>query len=88
MSSNVPTIEQLIEPVGNCLTPEVAQRLISLRATPELQQQVDALAEKANQGTLSAEERDNYEQYVSFSQFITLLQLQCRSLLDGGPGQA
>ena len=25
-----------------------------------------------------------YEQYVSFSQFVTLLQIQARNLLDGG----
>ena len=55
-----------------------------LRATPELQQQVDVLADKANRGVLSEDERHDYEQYVSFSQFVTLLQIQARNLLDGG----
>ena len=84
MSTDTPSIEQLIRPVGQCLTPEVAERLVLLRATPELQQQVHVLADKANRGVLSDDERHDYEQYVSFSQFVTLLQIEARNLLDGG----
>ena len=82
MSTNSPTIDQLIEPVGQCLTPEVAERLLLLRANTELQDQVNSLAEKANRGELSEDERHEYEQYVSFSQFITLLQIEARNVLD------
>ena len=88
MSANAPTIDQLIEPVGQCLTREVAERLVALRANPELQVEVDRLAEKANQGTLTADERTQYEQYVSFAQFVTLLQIEARELLDGRSGAA
>ncbi len=88
MSTNAPTIDQLIEPVGQCLTHEVAERLVALRANPELQTEVDRLAEKANQGTLTADERTQYEQYVSFAQFVTLLQIEARELLDGRSGAA
>ncbi|MCA9047087.1 MAG: hypothetical protein KDA89_00065 [Planctomycetaceae bacterium] len=82
MTTNAPTIDQLIEPVGQCLTPEVAERLIALRANHELQEHVDLLADKANRGELSEEERQQYEQYVSFSQFMTLLQIEARNVLD------
>ena len=75
-------IDQLIEPVGQCFTPEVAGRIVSLKADSKLQSRVDELADKANSGTLSEEERSVYEQYVSFSQFVTLLQLKARNLLD------
>jgi len=81
-----PTIDQLIEPVGRCLTAEVAERLVSLRANPELQLEVDRLADKANRGTLTEDERTQYEQYVSFSQFVTLLQIEARDLLDSRSG--
>ena len=74
-----------MEPVGQCLTPEVAKRIVSLRADRELQSRVDELADKANAGTLSDEERSEYEQYVSFSQFVTLLQIKARNLLDQAP---
>ncbi len=84
MSTDTLSIEQLITPVGQCLTPEVAERLVLLCAAPGLQQQVDVLADKANRGVLSEDERHDYEQYVSFSQFVTLLQIEARNLLDGG----
>ena len=83
-----PTIDQLIEPVGQCLTVEVAERLVSLRANPELQIEVDRLADKANLGTLTEDERTQYEQYVSFAQFVTLLQIEARDLLDRRSGAA
>ena len=77
-----------MEPVGQCLTPEVAEKIVSLRADRELQSRVDELADKANAGTLSDEERSEYEQYVSFSQFVTLLQIKARNLLDEAPDAA
>lgn len=80
------TIDQLIDPVGQCLTAEVAERLVSLRANPELQLEVDRLADKAHRGTLTEDERTQYEQYVSFSQFVTLLQIEARGLLDSRSG--
>jgi len=88
MTPNALTIDQLIDPVGQCLTREVAERLITLRANPELQLEVDRLADKANQGTLTEDERIQYEQYVSFAQIVTLLQIEARDLLDGQSGAA
>ena len=88
MSSEVSVIDRLIDPVGQCLTVEVAQRLADLRADTELQARVDELAEKANAGTLTEQERSEYEQYVNFSQFVTLLQIKARNLLDRTPGAA
>ena len=82
MASDNSVIDRLMDPVGRCLTPDVARRIISLRADPDLQSRVDALAEKANAGALSGEERSEYEQYVNFSQFVTLLQVKARDLLD------
>ena len=60
----------------------------SLRANPELQREADRLADKANGGTLTEDERTPHEQYVSFAQFVTLLQIEARELLDGRSGAA
>ena len=76
-------IDQLLNPVGQCLTPEVAQRLVELTAGSELQARVDDLADKANDGSISEAERAEYEQYVRFSQFISLLQIKARNVLEG-----
>ena len=82
MATNNTVIDRLMDPVGRCLTPDVAKRIVSLRADEDLQSRVDDLADKANAGTLSPEERSEYEQYVNFSQFVTLLQIKARNLLD------
>lgn len=81
-------IDRLLEPVGQCLTPEVARRIANLRADPALQTRVDELADKANRGTLTDDERCEYGQYVSFSQFVTLLQIKARGVLDSSSGAA
>ncbi|MDP6720776.1 MAG: hypothetical protein QGF59_19080 [Pirellulaceae bacterium] len=88
MPSENSVIDRLIEPVGRCLTPEVARRIASLQADTALQSRVDELADKANAGTLTETDRSEYEQYVSFSQFVTLLQIKARNNLDSTPGAA
>ena len=57
-----------MEPVGQCLTPEVARRIAGVRADAELQSLMDELADKAIAGALTDAERSEYEQYISFSQ--------------------
>lgn len=86
VESNV--IDRLITPVGECFTPEVAERITALKADGQLQARVDELAEKANCGRLSDEERAEYETYVSFADFVALLQIKARNLLDGTSGAA
>ena len=51
-------LDRLLEPLGICLTPEVARRIILLRADPVAQARVDELARKSAAGLLSAEELD------------------------------
>jgi len=79
-------IDRLLDPVGQCLTPEVARRIAGLKADDALQSRVDELADKANAGTLTENERSEYEQYVNFSQFVTLLQIKARNVLDASNG--
>lgn len=75
-------IERLVMPLEDCLTVETAQQIIALRADAELQAEVDQLADKANVGTLTDEERTRYEEIIHFSQFVTLLQLRARELVE------
>lgn len=79
------TLDKLLDPVTRCLTPEVARRLVELRADPELQSRVDALAEKNTEGQLTPEEREEYETYVRVSRFIAILQAKARKLLAQYP---
>jgi hypothetical protein len=75
------TLDRLLDPIGECLTPEVARQLVSLRAAPELQERVDLLASKCNQGELTPEEREEYELYVRTNSFIALLLTKARARL-------
>ena len=74
-------LDRLLDPVSRCLTPEVARQLVALRADPELQQRVDALADKCTEDQLTPEEREEYETYVRGSRFVAILQAKARKLL-------
>ena len=74
-------LDRLLEPVAQCFTPEVAERLAALRVDPAVQARIEELAGKANEGRLSAVERAEYEDYVEAVDLIALLQSRARSVL-------
>ncbi len=81
-------IDRLLLPLEECLTLETAKRIVALRADSELQSQVDQLADKSNAGTLTVEERAQYGQYIQFSQFVSLLQIHAREMIDAATSAA
>lgn len=81
-----PVLDRLVDPLSQCLTPESAKRLLALRADPQLQAEVDQLAEKCNEGTLTAEERAEYASYVAFGTFVALLKSKARQLFAESSG--
>lgn len=68
-----------------CLTPQSARRVVAMKANEEVQQRIDVLADKSNEGELSADERAEYEMFVWAGQYISGLQASARKLL-GRPG--
>ena len=85
MSTANTVLDELLEPIGACLTPEVAQRLIELRASPSVQKRVEALACKSEEGRLSKAEQEEYDALVSAGSFIAILQSKARRLLADRP---
>jgi hypothetical protein len=83
MPASSELLDRLLDPVGRALTPDVARRLIAIRADDATQQRIDALAERNNEGLLSEEERSEYEALVSAADLITLLQAKARAVLAG-----
>ena len=85
MESEVQTelLDQILDPLSRCLTPEVARRVIELRANPTAQQRMDELAEKCNSGEISPDERAEYEVYVVAGSLIAVLQAKARRLISG-----
>lgn len=75
-------LDRVLEPFLECLTPEVAQRIVNLRADAPMQARVDELADKANDGILSANERAEYDCYRDAFHFVTIVQAKARRLLE------
>jgi hypothetical protein len=77
-------LSRLLDPVGRCLTPEVAQHLVALQMDPAVQPRLEELAYKCTEAQLSAEEHAEYATYVQALEFLAVLQAQARSLLTHG----
>jgi hypothetical protein len=76
-----PVLQRLLSPFGRILTPEVAQKLVSLRFDSKSQARLAKLAGKCNEGKLTDRERREYETYVNAIDFIAILQAKARTLL-------
>jgi len=74
-------LDRLVEPFAECLTPESARKIVSLRADAEVQERIDELAGKANSGTLNEEEEREYDQFLAAYHFVTVMQARARRLL-------
>jgi hypothetical protein len=81
MKRTTNTVDRLVDPVVRAFTPEVARAIADLRADPDLQARMDELAEKCNEGALSAKEREEYETSIRFGSFIAILQAKARAIL-------
>jgi hypothetical protein len=77
-------LDDLLDPVTRCLTPEAAARLVGLRADDAAQRRMDELAEKSGDGTLSEDERAEYAAYISAANLLAILQAKARRLVAGG----
>ena len=85
MSTTLPTIERMLEPVAACLTLEVAQRIVDLRLDdPSTLERLDDLRKRANEGTLTAEERVEYDDFVEGNDLVMLIKDQARCVLHRG----
>lgn len=79
-------LTRLLDPLGRCLTPDVAKELVNLRADPRVQARLEELADKNTEGVLTPEERDEYETSVHVIEFIAVLQAKARTILARNGG--
>ncbi|HJT79011.1 MAG TPA: hypothetical protein VJ739_17580 [Gemmataceae bacterium] len=77
-------LDRLLEPVGRCLSGDAARALAGLHADEPTQARVHELAEKCNEGTLSDDERAEYESYVMASAIVAILQAKAQARLQNG----
>lgn len=75
-----------LEPLVEDLTPQQARKILSIKPTDRLVARVEELADKANLGSLTIQERSEYEHYVEVYDVIGLLKAKARSLMtDSAP---
>jgi hypothetical protein len=71
-------LEEMLEPVTRAFSRDVAQALVNIRASDAAQARIAELAEKCNEGSLTPDERAQYETYVNAVDLISLLQAKAR----------
>lgn len=74
--------DQIMVSLGECLTPEVAHRILEIQLDAGSQSRIDDLARKANQGTLTSVERKQYESIVEAIDLLAILQAEARDALS------
>lgn len=74
-------LDQLLNPIRDALTPEVAQRIVDLRADPAIQALIEDYGERHHEGQLSPDELARYEAIVHTTNIISVLQAKARAVL-------
>lgn len=75
-------LDDLLDPLSQCLDSESARRVAEFRVSTHVQERVDVLAERANEGLLSDVERGEYEALVNASDLISILKLKALRNLE------
>jgi hypothetical protein len=74
-------LNQVLQPIVECLTREVAERVVNAPMRADLQERLNSLASKANEGVLTAAEQSEYEQYVEGIDLLGIFKAQARLAL-------
>jgi len=75
-------LDSLLEPLSLCLDTESARRVVDFRIDARVLERIDVLSEQANEGSLSTEERSEYEALINAADFIAILKLKAQRRLD------
>ncbi len=78
-------LDRFLEPMTEALSPAVAQAIVDLRVDPETEARIEALRQKANEGTLTAEEDAEYKDFVEALDIISVIQSKARQFLARHP---
>ncbi len=76
-----PLLGRVIAPIGRCLTPAAAKEILSLHADKSARRRVEHLAAKCDSGTLTPEERAEYQLFIEVGDLVALLQAKARRYL-------
>ncbi len=74
-------MDRVLESLAASLNREAAMSRMSLRIDPEILARLEILAERANQGTLTPEERVEYLSYVEAADLLAFFKLKAKHRL-------
>ena len=84
-NASTAVLNGLLDPLSRCLDAESSRRIAEFSVDPKVQEALDVLAEKANEGTLTADERTEYEAFLIAADFISVLKLKAQRQLRANP---
>jgi len=76
-------LERFLDPLADVLTPEIARRILSVQLDSGARERALYLAERANEGLLTPEERTENEAYIEAADLIGVLKAKARAVLSG-----
>lgn len=80
IASNV--LNRFVRPEEPDLSPSMARHILDFRLSDPEQAHLAGLADKSNEGTLTAEERAEYESLVLLGEFLTLMKCKAQRFLQ------
>ena len=72
---------QIADLDAKSMSPETARHLLDLSFTPSHQEQVDALSQKARDGSLTTKERAELDEYIRVADLLAILHSRARQAL-------
>lgn len=72
-------LQRIAGPPGKPLPPEVARFFLDITFTDAEQQRIAELSEKANEGELSPEERDELDTFLLLNDFLIIMQSKAKA---------
>ena len=73
--------DEFLTPLVDVLTPEIAEKILAARISPQYQAHIDELAAKASVGSLSEEERAEYGQIVEAQDLLMIVKAKIRTVI-------
>ena len=74
-------LDQVLGPFALCLNDVSAQKVVDFGIAPHVQERMNALANRAGEGTVTPSERVDYEALVNAADFIAILKLKAQRRL-------
>jgi hypothetical protein len=78
------SFERFLKQFTDKFTPELAEHFATMPPDPEFQARLDELGAKANEGTLTDEERSEYATYVEAMDVVALLRVKALARSNTG----